>query len=153
MDVRLVQVDALLLEAILPLIEDYQLFYKMTPHRERNRLFFLQLVQEPKTGTQFAAIEGSDRAVGFATLYFVPSSLSAVRSCILNDLFVVENSRGKGVGRMLIDHCRRFALAAGFSTLEWMTQRQNETAQRLYDGYPVKKSEWFAYELPTQGSP
>lgn len=110
-----------------------------------NRLFFGQFVEHHVMGVQFAAFDETDRAVGFATLYFLPSSLSARTYCVLNDLFTTPECRGRGVARKLLGEAARYAKERGFATLEWQTQKENKTAQRLYDRLGASKSAWYTY--------
>jgi len=138
-----------LMPQLVPLIDDYQRFYKCQPNSARNVSFFSALLDTPSLGVQFIAMEG-DRGVGFATLYFLPSSTTAKMYCLMNDLYTLPELRGKGVGRKLIEHCRQYALAHGYDSMEWMTQKENATAQRLYDSLSAQKTEWFTYSLETK---
>lgn len=136
-------------DAVLPLIADYQRFYGQEPDPARIHAFFGQFVGgDHPLGVQFLARQG-ERLVGFATLYFLPSSLSARTYCVLNDLYTIPEARGQGVARTLIEHCRKAARRRGFSSLEWQTQKENSTAQRLYDRLGAEKTEWFTYSLST----
>ena len=143
-DIRPVNGD--LLDVVLPLIADYQRFYEQEVDEDRNRLFFGGLA-EPDAA-QFVAFEG-EHALGFVTLYFLPSSLSAKRYCLLNDLYTVPEARGKGVGRALIAHAQGYAASKGYGDMEWLTSTSNVRAQRLYDSLPTRKSSWYIYNLPT----
>jgi GNAT superfamily N-acetyltransferase len=134
------------LEAILPLIGEYQRFYRQTPDAGRNRAFFARLFTTPGLGRQLVALEGGE-PVGFATLYYLPSSLSGRLACVKNDLFVREDRRGRGVARELLAHCARHAAANGYGAVEWQTEKSNVTAQRLYDRLGATKTEWFYYSL------
>jgi ribosomal protein S18 acetylase RimI-like enzyme len=137
------------LEKILPLVEAYQRFYLVEPDGERNRVFFHRLAESPEQGIQFGAFtEDGEFAVGFATLYFPPSSLSAKHYCLLNDLFTLPEYRGKGVARLLVTQCLSFAKKRGFSEVEWLTRDSNETAQKFYDRLGAQKTSWFYYTLP-----
>ncbi len=53
--------------------------------------------------------------------------------CYLQDLFVPEAARGKGVGRALIRAVEQAAQAAGASRVHWLTKDDNHTARALYD--------------------
>jgi GNAT superfamily N-acetyltransferase len=74
------------------------------------------------------------RAVGLAHWLTHRSTWSIADVCYLNDLFVVPDRRGQGIGRALIEHVAAAAAAAGCSQLYWLTHQTNTTAQRLYDG-------------------
>ena len=71
-------------------------------------------------------------AVGFA-LYFANYSTFLTRPGIyLEDLFVVETHRRRGVGRALLAEVRRIAEARGAGRLEWMVLDWNEPAIAFY---------------------
>ncbi|OGF54963.1 MAG: hypothetical protein A2Z21_02905, partial [Candidatus Fraserbacteria bacterium RBG_16_55_9] len=98
-------------------------------------------------GVQFLAYAGDD-PIGFATLFFTESCLSASRVGTLNDLYVVPEERGRGVGRVLMDHCIAHLRTKGLATMAWLTHPDNQTAQRLYDSYPARREAWVEYTLP-----
>ena len=54
-------------------------------------------------------------------------------TCYLQDLFTVENARGKGVGRALINAVYARAKEAGSPRVYWLTHETNLTAMKLYD--------------------
>ena len=144
---RTLPVTLPLLEELLPLIGEYQRFYGAEPDAPRNRAFFGDLIVQPELCAQFAAVNEKGKIVGFATLYFLPSSISARTYAMLNDLYTRPECRGQGVGRLLIQRCQGLVKERGLSSLEWLTQKENEKAQRLYNSFPVQKSEWLTYTL------
>jgi GNAT superfamily N-acetyltransferase len=140
-------VTAQTFERVLPLIADYQRFYKAEPDQARNRDHFGRLLDDHDTGIQFVALDEASRALGFATLYFPLGSVRPGVACLMNDLFVVPEMRGRGIGRALIAHCLSYAKARGFSGIHWQTALDNHTAQRLYDSLPTTRSGWYTYRL------
>ncbi len=134
-------------EAVLPLIAAYQRFYESAPDESRNREFFGKLLETPDKGVQLVALDGA-QPCGFATLYFPLSSVSASAKCLMNDLYVVPETRGRGVGTALIVRCLKWAGEHGYAELYWQTQKDNETAQRLYQKMNAFRSEWYTYTLP-----
>jgi GNAT superfamily N-acetyltransferase len=66
---------------------------------------------------------------------------------LMNDLYVEEAARGQGVGRALIEASVAVARKRGANRLEWGTQPDNTTAQRLYDATGAERNEWIEYEL------
>lgn len=143
------RVDDALLEKILPLIADYQIFYQQTPDTARNRAHFGRFTRESPAGVQFAALQDG-APLGFATLYVQPSSLSGSDYCYLSDLFTVKEARGRGVARALLARCAEWARAHGFDSVDWLTARSNATAQRLYDRLTPHRSEWYYYSWPVK---
>ena len=55
--------------------------------------------------------------------------------CYLEDLFVSEAARGKGVGRALINDLKALAKAKGWHRLYWNTETSNAQARALYDSF------------------
>jgi ribosomal protein S18 acetylase RimI-like enzyme len=55
------------------------------------------------------------------------------RYCYLEDLFVAEAARGRGLGRTLIEAVYEKAQAANASRVYWLTQASNAEARMLYD--------------------
>lgn len=135
------------LAQVEPLIEAYQRFYEVDDiDPERNREFFSRFIGSDREGWLLAAwLDG--RAVGFGCYYRFLSSLEAVPTVLMNDLFVLEDSRGAGIGRALIEAGADLAREAGAAWLEWNTAPDNHTAQALYDRTGAEKSTWVNYEL------
>ena len=136
------------LKSVLPLISAYQEFYHQIPSRKRNEAHFSRYTKNHSQGILFAAF-AEKKAVGFCTLYFLPSSLSGSKMCVLNDLYTLPSVRKRGVARALIEHGQAYARMKGFKNIEWWTQQTNKTAQRLYDRIGAQRSAWFLYDLPT----
>ncbi len=65
----------------------------------------------------------------------------------MNDLYVVADSRGDGVGRRLIDATTEAARARGARRVRWSTAIDNRRAQRLYEQMGAERTTWFEYEL------
>jgi ribosomal protein S18 acetylase RimI-like enzyme len=141
-------VTATTFERVLPLIAGYQRFYKAEPDEARNRAHFGRLLNEPSAGIQFVALDDAEQTLGFATLYFPLGSVTPGAYCLMNDLFVVPEARGQGIGRALIRHCLSYAQEHGFQAIRWQTALDNHTAQRLYDSLPTTRSGWYTYTLP-----
>jgi GNAT superfamily N-acetyltransferase len=76
--------------------------------------------------------ELDDRVVGLAHYLFHRSTTQLIDVCYLQDLFTAEDTRGKGVGRALIEAVRSRAKAAGSRRFYWQTHETNATAIALY---------------------
>ena len=135
------------LAQVEPLIEAYQRFYEVGDiDPGRNRRFFSRFIGTDREGWLLAAWR-AEAPVGFGCYYRFLSSLSAVETVLMNDLYVVEQARGAGIGRALIQAGADLAREAGAAWLEWNTAPDNTTAQALYDGTGAEKSTWINYEL------
>ena len=77
--------------------------------------------------------ERSGRVLGLVHYLYHRSTVFAHPICYLQDLFTVEDARGKGVGRALIQAVYDQARAAGSPRVYWQTHESNTVAMRLYD--------------------
>jgi GNAT superfamily N-acetyltransferase len=82
---------------------------------------------------QVLVAEHSGQLLGLAHFLFHRTTISIESICYLQDLFTVEASRGKGVGRALIEEVYRYAKRAGCSRVYWHTHETNATAMTLYN--------------------
>ncbi len=88
--------------------------------------------------------EQAGQILGLVHYLFHRSTISIAPTCYLQDLFTVEASRGKGVGRALIQEVYRRAEDAGCSRVYWLTHETNATAMKLYDKV-AEKSGFVVY--------
>jgi len=144
--IKIETVDRSTFEKVLPLIADYQRFYGCTPNEDRNRAYFSRFLDDHSSGILFAAFDAEGVVLGFATLYFVPSSLSARTACTFNDLYTVPGERSRSVGPGLGFHALRYASDLGYPNASWLTKPDNATARKIYDNLGAERSEWLMYE-------
>ena len=88
--------------------------------------------------------EGSGKLLGLVHFLFHRSTTQIAPTCYLQDLFAVEEARGKGVGRALITAVYQRALAAGSPRVYWQTHETNSMAMQLYDKV-AEKSGFVVY--------
>jgi len=81
----------------------------------------------------FAGLDDSGRMVGFVHYHFPLSTWSQVNYCYLEDLFVDPWSRGRHVGRSLIEAVYKAADERGSTRVYWHTENTNARAQVLYN--------------------
>lgn len=129
------------LEALVPLFDSYRQFYGRESDAGAAREFLLARFSL-RDSVLFIALDGS-LPIGFAQLYPSFSSVSLARTFILNDLFVQEYARRKGVASKLISVAVEFSKASGAIRVSLSTAIDNESAQALYDSAGWKKDEQF----------
>ena len=72
------------------------------------------------------------RAIGFALFFHNFSTFLARRGLYLEDLFVVPEVRGRGVGKGLIRYGAQLAVERGCGRYEWAVLDWNEPAIEFY---------------------
>ena len=137
---------------LLALMRGYCNFYGATPSDEALLALARTLRTDPeREGRQLIARDDAGRAVGFATVFWSWSTLSASRLGVMNDLYVVPGARGTGVADELIARCRALAAEHGAGTLAWQTAKDNARARAVYDRVGGVRAEWIDFHLPTTG--
>lgn len=79
--------------------------------------------------------------LGFVTLYLGFSSISLSNYWVLNDLYVIDEARGLGLGRALMEQAEKYAQRTHAKGIELETSLENTVAQSLYEdlGYLENK--------------
>lgn len=140
------------LPLVMPMLRAYCDFYEVDPRDDRLVALCRALIDGPAEGLQLLAraVEPDDALgdpLGFATVFWTWQTLDAARIGVMNDLFVVAEARGLGVGGQLIEACRAECRKRGAAKLVWETALDNERAQRLYDSIGAESSRWLSYEI------
>jgi len=89
-----------------------------------------------------------DRPVGFALFFHNFSTFLGRPGIYLEDLFVVPEERGSGVGRAMLEHLARLAVDRGCGRLEWAVLDWNRDAIAFYERLGARpNSDWTVYRL------
>ena len=89
-----------------------------------------------------------DEPAGFALFFHSYSTFLGQRGLYLEDLFVVPEWRGRGLGRQLLSHLARLAVERDCGRMEWSVLNWNEPAIRVYAGIGARPmDEWTTYRL------
>jgi GNAT superfamily N-acetyltransferase len=92
--------------------------------------------------------EDDRQPVGFALFFHNFSTFLAQPGIYLEDLFVIPEQRGRGVGRALLERLAQVAVDRGCARLEWAVLNWNQDAIRFYERLGAKpNSEWTVYRL------
>jgi len=92
--------------------------------------------------------EDDGRPVGFALFFHNFSTFLGRPGIYLEDLFVIPEHRGHGIGRMLLAHLARLAVERGCRRLEWAVLDWNRDAIQFYERLGARpNSDWTVYRL------
>jgi len=87
-------------------------------------------------------------SIAFALFFHSFSTFLARPGMYLEDLFVLPDHRGRGVGRALLAHLAHLAIERGCGRLEWAVLNWNQEAIRFYERLGARpNSEWTVYRL------
>jgi GNAT superfamily N-acetyltransferase len=102
--------------------------------------------EKPDAEVLIAELDGA--AAGFALFFHNYSTFLGRRGLYLEDLFVVPEYRGRGIGRALMARLARLALERNCGRFEWWVLDWNEPAIRFYRSLGARAmDEWTVYRL------
>jgi GNAT superfamily N-acetyltransferase len=121
--------DAALITRLIRALAEYErLLHECEATEERVRASLFG--ERPDAEVVIAEVDGDP--AGFALFFHNYSTFLARRGLYLEDLFVVPEHRGRGVGRALLAHLARLAVERDCGRLEWWVLDWNEPALRFY---------------------
>ncbi|MDO6426870.1 GNAT family N-acetyltransferase [Thalassotalea sp. 1_MG-2023] len=123
---------------IAPLFDLYRQFYQEASDINL-AIDFLTARLSKGESTIYFAIDDANTVHGFTQLFPSFSSISAQATWILNDLFVIEESRGIGIGKLLLERAEKLAINSHAKGIGLETTTDNVSAQKLYEslGYEI----------------
>lgn len=112
----------------------YLTFYKADVSEEVTAHTWARIL-DPNSpiNARLAIVDG--QVAGFAIHLIHETTWEMTPTCYLEDLFVDETIRGKGIGRALIDDLLTICQTNGWCRLYWHTANDNAQARKLYDSY------------------
>lgn len=121
------------------LFNSYRVFYEQDPDLDLAIEFITQRIINEES-VIFVALDDSQNALGFTQLYPTFSSVSAMKSWVLNDLYVSSSARKIGVAKGLMEAAREYAAQSGANGIALETAEGNTNAQALYESLGYKRS-------------
>ncbi len=94
--------------------------------------------------------EENDVLLGYALFHEAYETAFAARGFYLNDIFVSEAARSKGVGRALLRAVGKEAQQRHRSFVWWVAQNWNDSAIRFYERLGAKAAGVSAFALTTE---
>jgi GNAT superfamily N-acetyltransferase len=118
---------------LIQLIHEHTAFERAAPPSDdlAERLGALLFAPNPRLHAIVAEMD--DTLVGYSTASLEMSTWRAREFLHMDCLYLREDTRGSGVGGMLLDAVRRLAIELGAAEVKWQTPQWNEGAVRFYD--------------------
>jgi ribosomal protein S18 acetylase RimI-like enzyme len=135
------------LDALLPLVSAYRVFYEQQPDPQGERTFVESHLRSGTSVVYIAQIDGEP--AGFMQLFKAYSTVHLCPSWILEDLFVDPKFRSSGIGGALLARALQHVRAGGAGSMFLETAHDNVTAQALYEkaGW-VREGRFIKYNAP-----
>ena len=136
------------LERILQLIVDLAT-YERAGHEVKTTIEQLRLALfGPQPAAYALVAESEESVVGFALYFRNFSTWEGVHGLYLEDLYVMPEYRGSGLGKALLMSLAEVAVERGYARLEWAVLDWNQPAIDFYRSLgAVALNEWTVYRL------
>jgi len=131
--------------AVAALFDAYRIYYEQSSDLAGAERFIAERLRNRESVIYLALDEG--RPVGFTQLYPFFTSVGMKRAWVLNDLYVTEDYRNRGVGKALIAAAQDLARSTSAKWIMLQTYTSNVNAQALYEklGFEKDTSSYYYY--------
>ena len=108
-EIKIEKLSEMNFDQFIKLIEVFANFENLEPPDAEAKLRLKKdgLSKNPKYEAYLGNINGE--YVAYVIFFMTYSSFMALPTLFLEDLFVLEESRRKGIGQKMLDHCMKFA--------------------------------------------
>lgn len=124
------------------LFDAYRMFYGQPSEPTKASAFVSDRLSQEDSVILLARDEDGS-ALGFTQLYPTFSSIACRRAFVLNDLYIHEAARGRGVARALLVAARAHAVGVGAAYISLETAVDNARAQALYESFGFRRDTQF----------
>jgi ribosomal protein S18 acetylase RimI-like enzyme len=85
-----------------------------------------------ENGEIFIAEDERRRFIGYLFVGGISDMMTGLNYGFIYDIFVEEKSRGKGIGKLLLEKAEDYCRKKGYSRIALMVSTENDSAIRLY---------------------
>ena len=110
---------------------------------DANKLEEILFTQNPKLYSIVAEIDGV--AVAFLNYYYSFSSFELKKCLWVEDVFVTDDHRRKGIGAALFKYVQAIAISEDCAKLEWLVRRDNRLGVDFYNQLKAHVDEGTIY--------
>lgn len=146
-DLRIVRVDDKNVDDYVDLIRALAHFESLDPPDAEGRARLIRdVTSDPPLFHAFLAML-DDVPIGYLAFYFTYSTFLARPTLFLEDIFILEEHRRKGIGKRLFRFCVQEAERRGCGRMEWTALDWNTPAHEFYEGMGANKLDWVLFRL------
>lgn len=137
------------IEIIVPMMRDFYLIDGYPMDIERSKKLFVTFVENPHLGKAWLiAFDG--KTVGYVILTFVFNFEYGGKIAFVDELYLSENARGKGIGKETITFIQSESAKLKLKLLYLEVEDHNVNAQQLYlsSGFEFHNRMIMKHKLP-----
>lgn len=142
---EVIQATELHTNEVAVLFDAYRSYYDQDPDFKGALAFVTERITKKDSVIYVAMLK--DEIIGFVQLYPIFTSIGMKKAWLLNDLYVLEEHRGIGAGKALLDAAYQLGKDTGAAWLMLQTYTSNKVAQSLYEkeGFVKDASSYYYY--------
>jgi GNAT superfamily N-acetyltransferase len=129
-----------LLNALFSIEQDF------TPNESAQRRGLELLLARPDHGQIFVARHPVEGVIGMVSAQLVISTAIGAPSAWIEDMVVHEKFRGQGVGKLLLDQVRKWAISKGAGRIQLLADADNAPALDFYQHLDWQPTRLFAWK-------
>ena len=134
--------------AIIYLINELAKFEKLPPPDENAKKRLLKNAFGKKPLFNILGVKDEASIVAYAFYFFTYSSFLAKKTLYLEDIFISEKFRNKGIGKLLMNELIKIAKKNKCGRMEWCVLDWNENAINFYEKLGARQlKEWHYYRI------
>ncbi|MBV7506694.1 GNAT family N-acetyltransferase [Bacillus sp. sid0103] len=131
------------LPKLVPIFDSYREYFKHPKNPSKVENFLYEKFEHLESVIFIA--EQESEVIGFAQLYPIFSSLSLQRVWLLNDFYIAEDCRNRGIGKQLFAKVKEFTLLTKSKGIELSVEHSNERAWHFWEKQGFKIDNEFRY--------
>ena len=124
------------IETITSMMQDFYAIDNYPMNVAISKKLFQEFIADEKLGQAYLIYHSHDEkvseVVGYVILTYIFSFEYQGRIAFLDELYIKESSRGKGIGKQAIDFIKEQASLTNFKLIYLELENHNENAQKLY---------------------
>jgi len=146
--VRIVNAIESDIPVILDFIKQLAAYEKLSDQVVANEEVLEKSLFGQRANAQVILAELDGKRVGFAIFYTNFSTFLGKPGLYLEDLFVVPEARGKGVGKKLLAYLARLTKERDYGRLDWAVLDWNKPSIAFYESIGARAlNEWRVYRM------
>lgn len=116
----------------------------LSVQKENLRNIFVEAL-ENKENIKLMMIENNGDVIGFINLMIIFSVWAGGKSLILDDLFIIEEYRNMGFGKVVMNSLECYAGDSGYKRLQFLSEISNKSANDFYKklGYEFQRMNFY----------
>ena len=135
-------------KGIINLIVELAIFEKLVPPDKNAQTRLIKHAFSSKPLFEILVALDDKTPIGYAFYFFTYSTFLAKQTMFLEDIFVSERYRSKGVGKILFDELIKLAKKKKCGRLDFTVLNWNKKAMKFYNRLGAKAmKEWVYYRL------